>query len=285
MTTTARILVALAALLSVISGCVPTPTFVKDFKVSAPRLQQPILLTPDSISYSHQFIASVSQFSDSPLHASIGEKLYGAGRNLDWSVPKYCFSVFYERPLSPMFAGFAGLSYSSTSGDNLGVLTIGASAFLTKKILAIRLDASSQVCTYTHHAQLAQIIGESGPVPWTREIDFESSGTRLAYEWNASLTVNTNFRSSPVNAFIQFTSGTQTLASLSVKPPPSAPDNNGVFLHVAGNTFNVTPGMSFNVNRESILSIGVQFIGYTGIVELTKTRFVSPLIQYSIRIE
>ena len=285
MTLTTRILVGLSVLGLVISGCATTTTYVKDFKVSAPRLQQPVFLTPDTLFYTHQLIASVSQFTDSPLQANIGEKLYGAGRNLDWSVPKYCLSVFYERPFSRMLAGFAGLSYSSTSEDNLGTLTLGMSAFLTKKVLAIRLDASSQLSTYTYRAHLVQIIGQSGPRPWTEVTTFESNDTRLAFEWNASLTINTNSHSSPINAFVQFTTGTQTLASLSVKPPPNAPSTKTVSLRVAGNTFTVTPGLSFRVHRGSVLSIGAEFIGYTGINELTKTRFVSPLIQYSIQLE
>lgn len=280
-----RTLIPLTLLAAFVTGCTTSTIYVKDYSVSAPRLQQPLFLTPDTLRYFHRVIASASQFPDSPLEARIGDQPYPLGRNLTWSIPNYCLSLFYERPLSQSFAGFVGWSHSSTSAAQLNTLTLGLGGFLTKRVLAVRLDASSQVGTYSHSAHFVQEVTHGGMEPVTDVVTFESSGTRVAFDWNASLTLNTNSRSLPVNAFVQFTAGTQTLASFSLAAPPSTAGNRTISLDLVGHTFTVTPGISLQVTSCSTLALGAQLIGYTGVDQLTKTRFLSPLIQFSLQFE
>ncbi len=292
------------------NGCAASSLYLQGLEVSGPIYQPPIFTTPDSTTYEGRLHVSISKGlgprlgGRAPGHSNVnslgifqvdsiydkdrfnliepdGVNLYEfRGENLAWFVPRSSFALDLEVPMSNSFSFVLGTSYSSVNSRHFWIVGAGFAYSFRWRILAARFDLSLQARSNYYDAQLAQAYRRTSASP--REIEFfEKSGYDLNFDPAASLTINTNIPSWPVNFFLQYAGGDQTVLSIYAGVYP---DRDNFLVEHSAHFAWVTPGIFLDFQKYGTVQLGLQIAIETRTQNMSKRTFVLPTVQYSLPI-
>ncbi len=199
------------------------------------------------------------------------------GRNFRWEPPRVTASVDFEYFVTKTFSVVAGANYSSGSSRSFLGAAGGVGFSFESKNLGLRIDLGahwSPVAYTVDYVVATKLFGESDQ----RVEFFRESGKSSYLNSYGAFTLNTKFKSSPIQGFLQLGINRQTLVEIERR---TSFVGNSVVLQSAS-FFIVTPGVFFNVAPGTRIVAGIHLADETELLEADPGVLLSPFLQIEI---
>lgn len=270
-------------------GCTTTKTSLQDIEVNSGMLNIPIRIvenknggdvevhfnvlknntqTAMAKANGHSLVNSSGHFEVEKIegekyyieHAGINVNEY-EGNNVKWNTPEYSISGDLDIALSNHFILAGGFNYHKIKDFDYWTHNISIGMFNEKETWAYRFDIGLMFNEAAYAANYVEIEDIDISGDQTRKVYFYTNQTKETYT-NAylSFTLNTRRKDFPVNLFLNYTVGWQTIFNF--EPPMNLSSDAGSFdMNKTGHS--LTAGIHKNIDNSLRVLGGFRFLTYT----------------------
>ncbi len=264
----------------------------RNVQVTGPIHQIPVRVTDGNMSGRLRVIPHIEFMKDNNLEGTAdlnnGTDLtqygqYDSTNNVRWNLPSYVAGLSLAYGLSKTVSLSLGGTYSKINGKESLEWDVGFALCFEDPGLGGRLEAGLQWQDIDYRTLLdsynEQHNVNTGVNATTYLSSIERYGNFITGNFYCSFTLNTKFRSSPVNVFGRVGYGVTSVLT-----------NDMLKLMEHGNIstsigfLNLTPGVYFNITRSSRLVLGCDFISPVGMSSSSPRWLVVPVAQLGFTI-
>lgn len=277
-----------------LGGCVATEStiYLQQLDSETAVNQPPVFFTMDQKAKDVQLSVTAAAIRPGTVHGTPESPQYG-GPGLDsvsippaealaWTPAGGMFALNVRYMASGRFSLSGGLVYawgvsSGLLGGNVG---IGMSNSGTS--LGLHIETGIQVHSIVQSARsvVVQTTTDFLGNEYTAVGTSEDHDRSTVFDFYASMALNTAFRTSPINGFIQLAVTEQTLGSF-------VPSGDGFWVEDTRVTegvvlFSVTPGISLHLGKAERLLVGVRMTEFLSMRGWNPGRLWNPFLQFDI---
>ena len=247
----------------------------------------PVNVTIDSGAIQTRFSTRFSTNDSRELSGKITSPAYvngGLPYSLRWHLPDYTFGLGLDIGLSQTTSLTLGGDYSAIGPTGTWGGFAGLGFHSAGPLMGIRVDAGVMLSGMKHDAYTMVVTTASSFFGTSTDTGFyHDVGNDLTFDFYAMLTVNSRFKASPVNIFVNASVLRQTLLNFaptvqSEFSPFAITGPSSGDAEYRATVLSITPGISLDASPTMRVLLGWRFIVVSN-SDLSGSKFGSPLLQ------